>query len=125
MGKACSDDLRRRVVEAVLAEGMSRHAAAARFGVSVASAVRWVQRFEETGSVSPNPVEGPRPSRLDAHRTWLLGRIEAEPHVTVRRLSAELAARGVAASRNAVWLWLRRNGQTHKKRPARRGAGSR
>ncbi len=43
---ALSGDLRTRVVEAVIESGLSRNAAAERFGVSVASAVRWVKRFE-------------------------------------------------------------------------------
>ena len=38
---ALSDDLRQRVVRAVVDGGMSRNAAAKRFGVSIASAVRW------------------------------------------------------------------------------------
>ena len=42
---ALSDDLRKRVVEAVTDGGMSRNAAAKRFGVSIASAVRWLHRF--------------------------------------------------------------------------------
>ena len=41
-----SDDLRERVVGAVVEGGMSRNAAAKRFGVSIASAVRWVARFK-------------------------------------------------------------------------------
>ncbi len=40
MGKPLSMDLRERVVGAI-SGGMSRQAAAARFGVSAASAVRW------------------------------------------------------------------------------------
>jgi len=44
-GMALSDDLRERVVEAVVVGGLSRNAAAKRFGVSIASAVRWLQRF--------------------------------------------------------------------------------
>ena len=43
---ALSDDLRERVVGAVVEGGMSRNAAAKRFGVSIASAVRWVARFK-------------------------------------------------------------------------------
>ena len=42
MGKSLSDDLRVRVVEAVEA-GASRRQAAARFGVSVSSSIRWVR----------------------------------------------------------------------------------
>jgi transposase len=37
---ALSDDLRGQVVEAVVLAGVSRNAAARRFGVSIASAVR-------------------------------------------------------------------------------------
>jgi transposase len=47
--KTLSLDLRERVVAAVLG-GMSRRQAAARFGVSAASAVRWCRRQEEAGS---------------------------------------------------------------------------
>jgi transposase len=42
---ALSEDIRERVVKAVTEEGMSRNAAARRFGVGIASAVRWVARF--------------------------------------------------------------------------------
>ena len=50
---ALSDDLRERVVGAVVEGGMSRNAAAKRFGVSIASAVRWVARFKTKGEISP------------------------------------------------------------------------
>ena len=50
---ALSDDLRTRVVESVLSGALSRNAAARRFKVSVASAVRWVKQFETTGEISP------------------------------------------------------------------------
>ena len=50
---ALSDDLRERVVGAVVEGGMSRNAAAKRFGVSIASAVRWVARFKAKGEAVP------------------------------------------------------------------------
>ncbi len=66
---ALSGDLRTRVVEAVIENGLSRNAAAERFGVSVASAVRWVKRFETTGEISPARTGGDRRSdRIEAHR---------------------------------------------------------
>ena len=49
---ALSDDLRKRVVEAVVEGGLSRNAAAKRFEVSIASAVRWVKRYETTRKIS-------------------------------------------------------------------------
>ena len=66
---ALSDDLRERVVGAVVEGGMSRNAAAKRFGVSIASAVRWVARFKARGEISPAPTRGDRRSgRIEAHR---------------------------------------------------------
>ena len=51
MGRAYSNDLRERVVRAVIKGGLSRHQAAAQFGVGISTAINWVQRFLETGSV--------------------------------------------------------------------------
>src|SRR5271167_1085402 len=70
MTKPYSMDLRERVVSAVDAEGMSRHEAAARFGIAVSSAIRWMARHQKTGSVAPSKI-GARSSfrRLNrAHR---------------------------------------------------------
>jgi transposase len=59
---ALSNDLRKRVVEAVVEGRLSRNAAAKRFKVSVASTVRWVKRYETTGKISPAPSGGDRRS---------------------------------------------------------------
>ena len=59
---AHSDDFRKRVVEAVFQGGMSRNAAAERFEVSIASAVRWALRFLNTCGMSPTPTGGDRRS---------------------------------------------------------------
>jgi transposase len=56
-----SNDLRLRVVLAIDG-GLSRRAAAAKFDVSVASAVRWHQRYMRTGSVEPDAIGGDRTS---------------------------------------------------------------
>ena len=50
MASAYSQDLRDRVIDAVIQGGMSRLAAAARFWRSESSAIKWVQRFERSGS---------------------------------------------------------------------------
>lgn len=120
MVRACSDDLRRRVVAAV-EDGASVRAAALRFGVAVSSVVKWHQLFRRTGSVRPAGTGGRRGSVLDGERDFILGRIAQQSHVTVRGLRDELAMRGVNVSHNAVWLFLRREGMTHKKRPAGSG----
>jgi transposase len=68
-------DLRERVVAAVEGEGMSRHQAAARFGVAPSSAIKWVALFRATGSVAPGKMGGHKPRVLrGAHAEWLIVR---------------------------------------------------
>lgn len=75
MTRAYSLDLRERVVPAVERDGLSRHAAAARFGVAPSSAIKWVRRFRETGHVAPGQIGGHKPRVLRGeHRDWLLER---------------------------------------------------
>ena len=123
MARAYSLDLRERVVAAV-AEGQSCRAVAGRFGVSVASVVKWSQRFRATGSVAAQPMGGRRPYALEGERNWLLARIGEAPDLTLRALAAELATRGVLVSHYAVWHLLIREGITFKKKPARQRAGA-
>jgi len=63
MGRPYSDDLRERVVRAVIKGGLSRHQAAAQFGVGIGTAINWVRRFRDTGSVKPDQVGGYRPKK--------------------------------------------------------------
>ena len=44
--------------------GLSCHQAAARFGVGISTAIDWVARFRETGSVAPDQMGGHRPKKL-------------------------------------------------------------
>src|SRR5271169_5591191 len=86
---ALSDDLRKRVVEAVVLGGLSRNAAARRFGVSIASAVRWVTRYKTTGQISPSPSGGDRRSgRIEAQRDYLLGLIRRTPDITLLEIQS-------------------------------------
>jgi transposase len=123
MARAYSFDLRERVVAAV-AKGQSCRSVAGTFGVSVASVVKWSQRFRTTGSAAAKRMGGRRPYALEGERSWLLGRIGEAPDLTLRGLAAELAARGIVVSHYAVWHFLVREGITFKKKPARQRAGS-
>ena len=122
MARPYSLDLRERVTGYMLGGATSREAAA-RFGVSVSAAVKWMQRRRATGSLAPGRVGGRRPLVLAAERAWLLARIVEKPDLTLRAIRAELAARGVVVSYDAVWRFYRREGQTFKKKPARRRTG--
>jgi transposase len=123
MARAYSLDLRERVVAAVAA-GQSCRAVAATFRVSVASVVKWSQRFRATGSAAAHKVGGRRPFALAGEREWLLARLAEKPDLTLRAIGAELAARGVKVSHFAVWHFFVHEGITFKKKPARQRAGS-
>jgi transposase len=114
MARPLSNDLRERVVAAVL-RGESCRVAAWRFGVAVSSVVKWSQRYRARGSVLPSKMGGHRKPVLDRHRAYIRKRIEQTPHLTLHGLKDELAARGVKVSHNAVWLFLRREGLRFKK----------
>lgn len=122
MARPYSLDLRERVVGAV-ADGQSCRQVAARFGVSVASVVKWSQRFRLTGSAAALPMGGRRPYALAGERAWLLARIAEKPDVTLRGLVAELAERGIRVSYFAVWHFFEHEGISFKKKPARQRAG--
>ncbi len=117
MPKAYSQDLRERVIAAVEEDGMSRRAAARRFGVSEASAIKWVQRYRRTGARGPVGTGGHRPSKLAPERAWLMAVIEGEPDITLEALSRRLGAeRGVRADTSMLSRYFRREGISFKKR---------
>ena len=122
MARPYSQDLRDRVVGSV-AEGRSCRATAALFGVSVASVVKWSQRWRATGSAAAKQMGGWKQLQLLREREWLLARIAEKPDLTLRGLVVELAERGTPASRSAVWRFFRHEGITFKKKPVRQRAG--
>ncbi len=122
MARSYSQDLRERVVWFV-GSGATCRAAAERFGVGVATAVCWSQRHRTTGDASARPMGGCRRGVLAGEREWLLARIIERPDLTLRAIVAELAARDVRVSYDAVWRFYKRAEITFKK-PARSRAGS-
>ena len=121
---AVSDDLRERVVEAVVLGGLSRNQAAARFKVSIASAVRWVKRFQTTGEISPASSGGDRRSgRIEAHHDYLLGLIRRSPDLTLLEIKERLIANcGERFAVSVLWRFFDRHEITFKKNGACRGA---
>ena len=73
MARPDSLDLRERVVAA----GESCRKVAGRFKVSVASVVKWSQRFRSTGSAKAKRMGGSRLRSLAGERDWLLSRLAA------------------------------------------------
>src|SRR3954449_8688786 len=122
MGRAYSQDLRDRVIEAT-ESGASARRAAARFEVSAATAIRWIGRVRDSGERSARR-QGRRPgSKLDPHRDFLLAAVEAEPDSTLEELRRRLVEeRGVRASISTIWTFLDGCGLPFKEkvRPTRR-----
>jgi transposase len=116
---ALSGDLRKRVVEAVVLDGLSRNAAAKRFDIGVASAARWVKQFETTGEISPKPLGGDRRSgRIEAHHDYLMGLIRRTPDITLLEIQERLIKNsGEHFSSSVLWRFFDRHGVTFKKRP--------
>lgn len=115
MGKPYSIDLRERVVAAV-AGGMSRNRAAKQFGIGVSTAINWVRRLGETGSVAPGRMGGHKPKAISGeHRLWLLQRTK-DGDFTLRGLVAELAARGLKVDYRSVWEFVHAEKLSFKKK---------
>jgi len=120
MSGAYSGDLRGRVLDAVDA-GSSARQAAARFGVGVATAIRWVRRWRETGERTARKQGHPVRSKLDAHEAYLLGLIEQTVDITLDEMRHRLAKEhGVSAGFGTLWRFFDRRGVTVKKRRAMR-----
>jgi transposase len=117
MPRSLSMDLRSRVIQAV-DDGASRREAAARFGVSPASAVRWCARLRDTGDPSPKRQGGDRVShRIEAHAGLILTLLDQEKDQTLFELRDRLAGHGVATTHTSLWRFFLRHGITRKKRP--------
>lgn len=117
MAGAYSQDLRDRVIDAVEQEGMSRRAAAARFGVSESAAIKWLQRYEGTGHRRPVGTGGHRPSTVKPHQDFIEAALKDKPDITLEALGQRLwTERGVKADTSVLSRFLRREGITFKKR---------
>ena len=125
MGKTLSIDLRTRLVAAV-SEGMSRRGAAERFGVSAASAVRWVEAVNTTGSVEAKPQGGDtRSHRIEAFSGVILAAVSAQKDISLVELADLLRVEhGESFGASTVWRCLNRHGMTFKKNSARSRAGA-
>jgi transposase len=82
--KAYSEDLRRKVVEAVEHRGMGKSEAARTFGVSLSSVKRYVGKARQGDSLSPRKHPGPRPKIDEKARRLLEADVEKRPAVSLR-----------------------------------------
>jgi transposase len=117
MPKGYSQDLRDRVIHAVEREGMSCRKAATRFGVSESTAIKWFQRFRDSGVRTAFRRGGHRRSFIEPHRDLVEATLAEKPDITLQALCDRLLAeRGVRSDTAMMSRFLRRAGITFKKR---------
>src|ERR671916_1080183 len=109
MSGALSVDLRERVVAAIAA-GASCRQAAARFGVSASSAVRWWALQRSAGSAAPGPPgRGRRSERIEAHAPLTLGLVERASDIALEEVRAGLAEAGAPVGTGTLWRFFERH----------------
>jgi transposase len=124
MAHGYSADLRVRVIQHVEG-GASRRETARLFKISDATAVRWFQRWSETGETCAKPATGHTRSPLKAHETWLLDLIAAIPDLTLDEIRQKLfEEHGLRPGIGSVWRFFNRHGISFKKNRGGNRAGS-
>ena len=94
--------------------GFPLRQAAARFGVGISTAIRWIGRAK-LGERSARAQGWRRPSRLDPHESFVYEMIEAQKDITLNEMVVRLASEvGLRIGRSALSIWLGRRGWTFK-----------
>ena len=113
--KAYSEDLRRKIVEAV-ERGMPKGEAAKTFGVGVSSVKRYAAAAREGRTLAPKKRPGSRPKLDEAARRLLEADLDERPAATLpQRREFLRRACGVSVSDSTVSRVLRRLGWSRKK----------
>jgi transposase len=95
---------------------LSCNQAAKQFGIGISTAIGWVRRLRETGSIEPGKMGGYKPKAISGeHRVWLLQRVR-DRDFTLRGLVGELAERGLKVDYRSVWEFVRAEKLSFKKK---------
>jgi len=114
---AYSTDLRQRVIGRV-ENGDSRRETAEQFEISPSAAIKWFQRWRDTGSALAKP-RGGSVSPLEEQAGVLLALNEEQRDLTLDEMVVVLLKRGIKTSRSAVSRFFKRHDITFKKNTAR------
>jgi transposase len=121
MAKPYSEDLRRRVIDAVDG-GATIPEAGEQCGVSISSVVRFLKLQRETGSVGAAKFGGYKEFVLASHEELVRGMIEEQPDITLVELKARLAKKNVSVSKSSISRFLIHLKLPFKKKSAGRRA---
>src|SRR5262245_11616347 len=109
-----SNDLRRRILEAVDNREGSRRQLAARFKVNTSTITKWLRLRRETGSIEPRPHAGGVAPTLDGDALQRLRRlVEEAPDATLEALRQEM---GISGGRMIICRALQKLGLPLKKK---------
>ena len=110
---------------AFVSDGASCREAASRFGVSAASASRWLARLRQAGHVAPKPSGGDHAShRVEAHAGLILATCRRQPTIFLRELRDRLAERGIQTSTSGLSRFFARRGISRKRGRRLRPSGT-
>src|SRR5262249_14680242 len=88
----------------------SRRAAAKQFAVSASTAIKWVQRFQATGSYVEKSGRGHSRSPLDGHAEWLVSLVAETPQFTLGGVRAKVCEETlIGVGIGSVWRFFHRN----------------
>jgi putative transposase len=109
-----SEDLRERALARADAGETVRSIAEA-LQISPSCISKWKKLRCETGELKPGKMNGHKKRTLSgANADWLRQRIRSGPF-TIRKLTAELATRGIKTDPRAVWVFVHAEGLSFKK----------
>ena len=113
--KAYSEDLRRKIVDAI-EQGMPKAQAARTFGVGISTVKRYATKAQNGEPLEPGKAPGKRP-KMDERVSKLLEEdLKEHPFATLReRCEYVEAISGVSVSRSTMCRAIARIGSTRKK----------
>jgi putative transposase len=123
MTRPYSEDIRERALARADAGETVRSIAEA-LRISPSCVTKWKNLRREIGGVAPGKIGGHKKRTLSGtHAEWLRKRIRSGPF-TLRKLTVELAERGVKTDVRAVWTFVHAEGLSFKKNDAGGRTGS-
>lgn len=116
--KPISNDLRRRLIEAIQANDESQPEIAEKFSVALSTLEKLWHRFRTTGSYEALPPAGGRARALEAEEAFIRAEVAAQPDITLAELTGKVRARNNRAAVSLMTMSneLRRLGLPRKKR---------
>jgi transposase len=114
--EAYSEDLRKKIVDAIERRRMGQSEAARTFDVSPSSVKRYLRKFRQGRSLSPGKAPGRRPKIDERARKLLEEDLKDRPFVTLQERCDYLqAVAGLEVSRSVVCRTIKRMESTRKK----------